>query len=214
MDDDLCRKRGKRYTDLMGELKHRLLHIEKLSSNYKSVDGKHYGEQVFVYESMCLQLRKVLELLAYSTLVANEQAIEPILSDFSEYWRAKAIIKKVSSINPDFFPVSARISEQDHDGTVKALESAPNEEEFSLNEFEALYDACSQVVHSRNPYSSKPMMPVGRPFVEWVQRIRRLLKTHLVYLKRDDIQLVDMLDWSDGRVLIVRLSAVLDPNAG
>lgn len=189
----------------MGEVKYRLLHIEMLSKSFVSVGGKMYGDQVFVYEAMCLQLRKILELIAFSTLVANKQSIEPVLTDFGNYWRAKAILKKVATINPHFFPTPARV---ERDKEIVRIESGPDPETFSLEDFEGLYDACSEVIHSSNPYSEKPVTPIARSFGAWVYRIRKLLKTHIVYLTRDDIQFVDMLDWDDGIVSIVHFETI------
>lgn len=200
------RRRHKRYTDLMGEVKLRLLYIEKLAGQFSSVGGRTFGDNVFIYESMCLQLRKVLELIAFSTLVANQKTIEPSLKGYEEFWKAKVILKKVAALNPHFFPMPVRVFERP-DGRTQ-LEVEPREDAFALAEFPELYDACSQVVHTNNPYSAQTLTPIGRPFTAWVQRMRNLLQTHLVYLTRDDLQFVDMLDWSNGTVQIAHMEVL------
>ena len=194
--------RHKRYIQLMGEVKVRLVHIERLSATFVSVNGRMRGDNVFVYEAMSLQLRKVLELIAFSALVANEQSIEALFPDIGTLWRAKAIIKKVEELNPDFFPKTARTERGE---AMFTLHVEPDPEAFSVADFEQLYDALSEVVHSKNPHSKKPIKPIGRPFTEWVERIRTLLKLHVVFLHEDDVQLVDMLDWSNGTVTIMDL---------
>ena len=46
-----------------------------------------------------------------------------------------------------------------------------------------LHDKCSQVIHSRNPFSeSEPKIDVVRSAAEWVGRIQQLLKLHLIPL--------------------------------
>lgn len=200
-------KRNKRYTNLMGEVKFRLVHIDKLSGAFVSVNGKMHGDNVFVYENMCLQLRKVLELIAFSTLVANQQKIEDVLENYDSFWRASKFLKKIEQVNPFFFPTPARFDGL-NPGGLPRIESEPDPEAFSLGEFAAVYDACSEVIHVTNPFSTKPITPLGRPFPTWVQRIRNLLRLHLVYLSRDELQLVDMLDWNDGMVSIARLTTL------
>jgi len=54
---------------------------------------------------------------------------------------------------------------------------------FSQVEFEQLYDVCGEILHMRNPFSTKdPTTNIGYSVDEWVARIERLLAWHSVQL--------------------------------
>lgn len=54
-------------------------------------------------------------------------------------------------------------------------------------EFAALYDAASDLMHTRNPFSNKdPTIELYYPVQEWVKRIRRLLGWHFMHLLSGD----------------------------
>lgn len=54
---------------------------------------------------------------------------------------------------------------------------------LSQEEFEQLYDVCGEILHMRNPFSTKdPTTNIGYSVDEWVARIERLLAWHSVQL--------------------------------
>ena len=53
------------------------------------------GHRITDEESLCLQFRKVLELIALSSLAAHHQEYEKIRSSFRADWHAQNIIKAI-----------------------------------------------------------------------------------------------------------------------
>ena len=91
------------YADQMEEIKRRNASIKKLSEI--AVGQLHVP---VVTECVYLQFRKILELIAMSSLVANRQTMEKMnrsRKQLGNQWNGDAILKLVEGINPDFYPV-------------------------------------------------------------------------------------------------------------
>jgi hypothetical protein len=54
----------------------------------------------FVY----LQFRKIIELIAMGSLLANAKTSAQVQSKVQSYWHAKDLLKDIHGINPDFYP--------------------------------------------------------------------------------------------------------------
>src|ERR1700694_3086237 len=63
------------------------------------------GREVFDIELVFLQLRKVLELVAFASLTANKEKYSLAHAEFTEHWKAKRMLQELAKINPDFYPI-------------------------------------------------------------------------------------------------------------
>ena len=65
-----------------------------------------------------------------------------------------------------------------------------------------LYDKCSEVIHTRNPFStSEPKIDFVHSVDQWLSKIMALLQLHLIRLAGSpEVWLVSMHEPSDGRV--------------
>ena len=52
-----------------------------------------------------LQIRKILELIAFASLVANKNVYTAVFSKVSKAWNAGDLLKELEQVNPDFYPV-------------------------------------------------------------------------------------------------------------
>lgn len=92
----------RKYIAQMDEIKRRVESIEKIV--------EVSAGQLFlpvVTESIYLQFRKILELIAMSSLVANREAMEEMgrsLGKLGSRWNGHEILRLVEAINPDFYP--------------------------------------------------------------------------------------------------------------
>src|ERR1700681_4029713 len=89
-----------KYCDLMEEVKRRIAVIDYFMT------GK--GHALYIpstVESTCLQLRKVLELIAFGSLVANAEAYTSVYSKVSKAWQAADLLKELEKVNSEFYPV-------------------------------------------------------------------------------------------------------------
>src|SRR6267154_4901847 len=55
-------------------------------------------------ESVGLQLRKVMELIAFGSLVANKDAYSTMYAEFAKHWNARLLLRDLARINQDFYP--------------------------------------------------------------------------------------------------------------
>jgi hypothetical protein len=128
-----------------------------------------------------LQLRKALELIAFASLAANKDAYAAVFPTFAEDWKAKRILEKIEKINPEFYPMALNAPEEIAPG--RKHFSRPDSGFMTKDEFLGLYQIASEVLHTRNPFTSKdPTINIKYSVPEWVARIQRLLTWHRVGL--------------------------------
>lgn len=157
------------------------------------------GWLLFDTELVFIQFRKILELIAFSSLTANKDKYALAHAKFSEHWRAKRMLEEVEKLNPDYYPVPLAAPEMLPNGR-KHL--TPLSDGFLTKpEFEFLYDKSSEILHERNPFSAlDPVIEIRLSAAQWASRIQRLLSFHLV-------NLVDASKWvvsipADGEVTL------------
>lgn len=153
-------------------------------------------------ESICLQIRKILELIALASLVANKSEYEKHRKNFQRDWNAKRILETLDKANPKFYPSPSEqiISPV----TGKVVEAKPITTGYlSRSDYEGLYDECSEILHASNPFSSQQqeIQSFLENTPEWMQKIKVLLNHHHVQLIDERVQLwVLMKAKSDGKV--------------
>lgn len=140
------------------------------------------GTELFDYELAAVNLRKVLELIAFGSLTANKLAYSAAYAGIEKKWRAKALLDELEKIHPDFYPkpllypaVTEAISRQLHFDFQDAGF-------LTRDEFIELYDLCSKVIHTRNPFAATVAVDFRITVVEWVAKIEKLLSFHLFRL--------------------------------
>ena len=95
MDEEL-----KRYLNLMEDVKRRIGTVEKVV-----LQGWSLGSESADYEVVCINLRKILEIIAFAAMVANKAVYEKRHVRFASHWKAKAILEEMEKLNPAFYPV-------------------------------------------------------------------------------------------------------------
>jgi len=152
--------------------------------------------QFALIETVLLQLRKALELIAFASLTANKDAYKDAYPTFADEWNAKRILQKVEQLNPDFYPMACEAPKEVAPGHKHF--DRPADGFMTRDEFITLYQAASEVLHTRNPFTTKgPVINTGYSVVEWVSRIQRLLSWHRVGLIGGSIWIVKVPDVGD-----------------
>jgi hypothetical protein len=129
-----------------------------------------------------LQFRKILELIALASLVANKDEYSKIRTRFETDWHAERILDTLEKANPLFYP---RPSKQVLDrNTQKVIALEPITSGFlEKHDFIELYRLCSELMHSRNPFSSKLDLDDYKFRIdEWFKKITTLLNHHQIQL--------------------------------
>lgn len=166
-----------RYLELMREAKDRMLVVHRLL-----VGEVTTGFMQTNVEIIYLQYRKVLELIAFGSLIANLDAYAKIREKYSSDWHAKRVLNAVEAVHPDFYPkpvTQMRVDGKKHSAELHKFEG----NYLAKADFEMLYDLCGGIMHSQNPYGS-PMNYAAylEDAPEWGMKIKNLLNVHEVKL--------------------------------
>ena len=167
-------------------------------------------------ESVYLQFRKILELIAMASLVANRDAMEEMgrsLRMFGGWWNGHDILRLVETINPDFYPTPI-IESDSTDPRVKKELRDKTTEYLTRDLFSELYNRwCGAVLHADNPFGKQTNYAelwAGGPV--WKRRIMELLNSHQIRLVgHDGFHIVHMQSEHDERVHMYEFERV---NAG
>jgi len=142
------------------------------------------GSHDYLLESMFLQLRKVLELVAFGSLTANQAKYAAAHAQFEKHWKAAKILKDLEAVNPDFYPRPAKLTRVPVKG--EAANYALLTDGFlTKDEFVFLYDISSAVIHTRNPFLAPSSIEIRYDIPVWVERIRQLLRIHIMHFVDD-----------------------------
>lgn len=138
---------------------------------------------VSILEAAALQARKALEAVAYAAIAPNEkryqafraQATQP--ADYRKDYNARAILRHLAKINPDFYPTPL----------LPATQQAPGHWHFDLKpdgyltkaRFEAFYDRLGKFLHADNPWGhDKGFMNLAADLPSAMTQLRELLVLH------------------------------------
>lgn len=193
------------YADCMEEIKKRVLVI----------DGFLTGELTAKYlqttaECIGLQLRKILELVALASMVANQSEYRKHRKNFHRDWNGKRILDALEAANPQFYPVPTRQVIDPHTGKVTEVKTIRSGF-LTKSDYVKLYDACGGILHARNPFSqgTQNARSLLKDAPEWKKRIMVLLNHHQIQLSDKDKQLwVLMNSKSDGKVYVYEFERV------
>lgn len=165
------------YVKCLDKVRNRIAAIKWLVATTRHFKSDSY----LLAEGVFLQFRKILELIAYSSLSAHRERYAESYKNFENHWRAKAMLDSVEKLNPDFYPIALLAPIQ----TGENSWNFPGYQETALTraDFEKLYDACGEILHMRNPFSTKNhVTDIGYSVDEWVLRLEKLLNWHSVLL--------------------------------
>ena len=175
------------YSNCMANVRQRIVAVKWLVA----VVQLRQQEFFLDVEMIFLQLRKTLELIAFASLSANRDAYASAYADFERDGRAKRLLEKLATVNPDFYPMPVTLPDVE-EGGVKYL-SEVVDGFLSKDEFVQLFDAASEVLRIRSPFSTKPpMINVGYSVDECVARIQRLLGVHVAHLLNGEKWVVEI----------------------
>ena len=173
-------KERQKYANVMSEIKRRT----KVVYSYLNGERSAMYNAVNV-ELLCLQIRKILELIALGSLVANQKIFLKKVQNLQKMWNAKLILSDIEKLNPDFYPKPIDEIPSKEDGVVNDLIDV-KEGYLTKEEFIKVYDKCGRILHAENPLSNgidykyyEKNIPI------WMGQIKRLLNSHTIKLLND-----------------------------
>jgi hypothetical protein len=174
------------YCDYMADVRNRIGVVQGVLAGRITT-----GAEAYNIELIFLQLRKTLELIAFGSLCANKTAYSAAHKNFASHWKAKAMLEALAKVNPDFYPVPLDPPQELAPG--RKHFPRPADGFMTQDEFERLYDAASDVLHTRNPFTEKDsVIQIGYSVPEWVARIQKLLGWHVMHLAGGDKWIVNI----------------------
>jgi hypothetical protein len=176
------------YVNCMEEVRDRISVVESFGQ-HRVTTGLQPCDVEFVF----LQLRKVLELVAFASLTANKEKYSLAHAGFTEHWKAKRMLQELQKINPEFYPVPVSPPVLQPDG-IKHMPLI-TEGFLTMEEFASLYDTASEFLHVANPFTLKDRpLDLKYSTKEWVRRIKALLALHVMHLVDDQRWIVEIRD--------------------
>ena len=186
----------KKYAACMEQVKLRMSSILSILNEEKST-GYNYTDTEFV----CLQFRKVLELIALANLVSNKDQYAIMYNNFANHYHAKHILKDIEKINPNFYPIPTR---QIVDEKTKRVKETINIKQGFLtkDEFVIIHGNCSELMHAENPFAVPKELGILRSkFQNWYNQILILLNHHQLQLVDTNLQIWVIMNSDDsGRI--------------
>ncbi|MXX22389.1 MAG: hypothetical protein F4Y02_17665 [Chloroflexi bacterium] len=180
--------------------------MEEIKKRIRVVDAFQNGSRNALYlkttvESIYLQFRMILELIAMASLSASPEYMARY-ERFRRHYNGKRIFKDLEKVNPDFYPRPTRQVVDADSG--KVVEVVDVQSGFlTKDQYVELYDICGDLLHAENPYAQgqQDMKLRLQQAAEWKNRIVTLLNHHQVQLANSGKQIwVLMHAKSDGKV--------------
>ena len=184
------------------------LRIEVIGENIAQM--QKYGMSNVIAEFCSLQLRMILESIAFCSLFVDKDIYTKAHESIHTWWRAKKIVEAMEKINPQFYP-QAVISEDvltptPKDSTKVAHKITTKKGGFlTVSEFIFLYDKCSETLHSSSPFEDKNIYEERLKYweknlVPWTAKLVGLLNQHIIRLADgENVLLVSMTSKSTGK---------------
>lgn len=183
------------YCQLMLEIRHRASAVAALEYPSREVIPDFIRVELLV-----MQIRKILEIIALSSMVANEKDYLETYDKIEKHYHAKKILRFVKKLNPDFYPKP--VSHTKTGDSTHHLEWK-NEQDGSyltIKEFEKLYDRCGALMHAHNPYSApKDYAEYESSIRKWMTKIEGLLHAHVIKLVNDNNYYLIHMNSPDGK---------------
>ncbi len=162
--------------------------------------SRHALYEATTIESVCLQIRKILELIAMASLVANKESLSRAQSSLKKEWHADRILKEIERANPEFYPQP--IIEHPEAGPLKATWEDRTGDVLTRDEFAEVYGRCGAILHAGNPLGDGIDYGYYRTNAQaWMTRTMNLLNSHTIrLLGNPNLFLIHMRDESNDRV--------------
>jgi len=148
--------------------------------------GKTLGSDVFDYEVVALNFRKILELIAYSSLVSHHAEYTAAHKNAEKHYKAKDILAEVEKFNPNFYPSPMILEFKSGDKNSPHMLTPSTEDHLTREDFATLYDKCSALIHVQNILKGNQTVDFVHPPKVWLKKITNLLDRHVIVFPSDE----------------------------
>ena len=160
-------------------------------------------------ESMCLQLRMLLELIVFSSLVSNKDVWQRSQKELQSSQDISKKLKELKRLHPKFFPQPVDVQEAS-----SGDEPADRQEGYLSEErLIEVYGRLGNILHAVNPIGgTKDFQFILDEIPNWIIEVVNLLECHKVYLYHhpNEFYLIKMFGDMDGELQCVRFKTTSD----
>ncbi len=183
------------YCDLMEDVKSRIVSIIQLME----MPGITNRTRV---ESVSLQLRMLLELVVFSSLVSNKDVWQKSQKELQSSQNISRKLSELKRLHPDFYPKPV-----DLDVSTPGEEPVERAEGFlGQDKFIEVYGRLGGILHAENPLGREIDYRYYMDSIpEWIAQVQDLLDCHKVYLYHhpEEFYLVKMAGDADGELMCI-----------
>ncbi len=193
------------YCNLMEEAKSRLDSISQLLRMPGITDRTRV-------ESIGLQLRMLLELIVFSSLVSNKDVWQRSKKELQSSQDMSKKLKELKRLHPNFYPAPLDLG-RDARGREPADRTGGFMDEAKLME---VHGRLGNILHAENPMGRKTDYGSFMGEVpEWITDVVNLLECHKVYLyhRPDEFYLIKLFGDVNGDLLCVRFKTTTEGGA-
>jgi hypothetical protein len=163
------------YCRCMEEIKRRQRAIDDMLDGSRTTSFKYTN-----VEFICLQFRKIFELIILATFASHKHLFEGLSRKLSKEWQIGKVIAIVEKKNPAFYPEPIDRVPSDMPG-IKDEWKDVKSGFLKLDELVTAHGLIGNLMHANNPYREELLLEkIERQFPEWRAKLVRLLDNHLV----------------------------------
>jgi hypothetical protein len=163
------------YCKCMEEIKRRQRAIDDMLDGSRTTSFKYTN-----VEFICLQFRKIFELIILATFASHKHLFEGLTRKLSKEWQIGKVIAIVEKKNSAFYPEPVDRVPSDMPGITDEWRSVKSGF-LQLDELVAAHGLIGNLMHANNPYREELLLEeIEIQFPEWREKLIRLLNNHLV----------------------------------
>lgn len=188
----------KRYSSLLAEVK---LRMEVISEHLNGLRATKYV--MTEVEFLCLQFRKVLELIAFSSVVANKEDYINAYPKYAKHYNAVKMLDDLLKVNPKCYPQPIKeVSEEVINGHEVSNLGNLVFGFLTEDEFRDVYNKCGGILHAENPYRTKiDVKGIRKQFGSWHKKIVTLLNNHTIIVSGGQYMIIGIMQAKeDGKI--------------
>ncbi len=167
------------YASVMEEIKRR---TAVLHSFLKGTSNALY--RATLVESIYLQIRMILELIALASIAANKAIFEENKKKFHKHWNLSDILRDIERINPNYYPKPIREVPSKRKG-VKSDFLDIKDGFLTKKDLVSIHGQTGNILHARNPYDK------NLDYAEYEKQIPRIMEKIQCLLNSHQIRLLD-----------------------
>ena len=190
------------YCDRMEEVKSRVESINQL------MDVAGITLRTLV-ESICLQLRMLLELIVFSSLVSNKDVWQRSQKELQSSQDTSKKLRELKRLHPNFYPTPVKLRE-----STAGTEPDDRTDGFlSEDKLIEVYGRLGNILHAENPMGRETDYRIFIDAVPgWVSEVMNLLECHKVYLYHhpEEFYLIKMVGDVDGELITIRFKTTAE----